>query len=132
MSPCIRAQILSVDRRFLDPRRPLKPTREDQEEGLVPYSEWLPIFPQSYVAGPQTVAKLRGLVVAAARVESTSLLFAYGLDMFYARLAPSQTFDLLGEEFSYALLAATLAALAGGAAVLGSLVKRDDLKRRWR
>lgn len=121
-----------MDRRFLDPRRPLKASRDDQEEGLVPYSEWLPVFPQSYVAGPQTVAKLRGFVVASARVESTSLLFAYGLDMYFGRLAPSQTFDLLGEEFSYFLLAATLAGLAGGAAVMGVLVKRDDLKRRWR
>lgn len=128
----VSVQIISVDRRFLDPRRPLKPSRDDQEEGLVPYSEWLPVFPQSFVAGPQTVARLRGFVVAAARVESTSLLFAHGLDLFYGRLAPSQTFDLLGEEFSSALLAATLAALAAGAAALAVMVKRDDLRRRWR
>jgi hypothetical protein len=52
--------------------------------------------------------------------------------LYHGRTTPSQTFDLLGDEFSYGFLAATLAALAGGALVLGSWVRKDDLLRRWR
>lgn len=124
--------IVAMDRRFLDPRRPLKPSRDDQEEGLVPYGEWLPLFPHSFVSGSQKVAKLRGFAVAPARVESTCLMFAHGLDLYYTRLAPNQTYDLIGDEFSYALLALTLAALTVGTAVLSRMVTRDELQRRWR
>lgn len=42
-------QVVALDKRFLDPRRPTKPTVEDREEGLIPYSEVLPIFPASWV-----------------------------------------------------------------------------------
>ena len=42
-------QVVALDKRFLDPRRPTKPTPEDREEGLIPYSEVLPIFPASWV-----------------------------------------------------------------------------------
>jgi hypothetical protein len=58
-------------------------------------------------------------------------VLAYGLDVFYARTAPSQTFDTLGGGFSRLLLAATLTALAVGAAAAGWAVRRDDLARRW-
>ena len=37
-------------------------------------------------------------------MESTALMFAYGLDLFYTRLSPSKTFDLLPDDFPYALL----------------------------
>lgn len=50
------------------------------------------------------VRGLRGLVQAPSAMESTTLLFAHGLDLFYTRLAPSRTFDLLPDDFPFALL----------------------------
>ena len=47
---------------------------------------------------------LRGVVLAPSSMESTSLLFAHGLDLFYTRLSPSRTFDLLPDDFPFALL----------------------------
>ena len=124
--------VLALDRRFLDPRRPLRPSRDDAEEGLVPYQEWLPLHPQFLPAGGQRVARVERFEVAPARVESTCHWLALGLDLYYGRLAPSATFDLIGDDFSYALLAATLAALTVGTAVAHGAVKRDDLARRWK
>lgn len=38
--------MVSVDRRFLDPRRPLEePTKEQKEEKLVQYMPYLPVVP---------------------------------------------------------------------------------------
>jgi hypothetical protein len=38
------------------------------------------------------------------KFESTSLLVAYGKDVFVTKIQPDQTFDLLNEEFNYEML----------------------------
>ena len=60
------------------------------------------------------------------------LCVAHGLDLFYTRLHPSQSYDMLDEEFSYLLLIVTLAALAVGAFVTQGLSIKKDIDRRWR
>lgn len=104
-------QVISIDKRFLDPRRPLKSTPADREEGLIPYTEVIPIIPGSWITHGTTVRGLRGIITAPAALESGVLFFAYGLDAFYARLAPSSSFDALDDDFSHALLVITLLAL---------------------
>jgi hypothetical protein len=69
---------------------------------------------------------------APAALESASHVLAFGLDVVHARTAPSQTFDTLGAGFSRAMLAATITALAAGAAAAGWAVHRDDLARHLR
>ena len=56
--------ILALPKRLLDPRRPLAPTIEEKEEGLIPYLPELPIPHQSILNYNQTVRvtwKLGGL-----------------------------------------------------------------------
>jgi hypothetical protein len=125
-------QVLALDKRFLDPRRPTKPTREDREEGLVPYAEVLPIAPKAWVTTKHQVARLRGIVTAPASLESTVLCVAHGLDVFFTRLHPSRSYDMLDEEFSYLLLIVTLAALAVGALSTQGMVLAKDLDRHWK
>ena len=125
-------QVVALDKRFLDPRRPTKPSREDREEGLVPYAEVLPIAPKSWVTTKHQVARLRGIVTAPANLESTVLCVAHGLDVFFTRLHPSRSYDMLDEEFSYLLLIVTLAALAFGALSTQGMVLAKDLDRVWK
>jgi hypothetical protein len=124
-------RVVALDRRFVDPRRPTRPSAADREEGLVPYSEALPLLPGAYLTGAARAARIRGLHAAPAALESACHVLAYGLDVFYARTAPSQTFDTLGGGFSRALLAITLTLLSVGAAAAGWAVRRDNLSRRW-
>ena len=125
-------QVYALDKKFLDPRRPTrKPTKEDKEERLVPYSEKLPLIPHMYVTYGQPVAGLRAIATAPSRLESTSHLLAHGVDLFYTRVTPSKSFDRLEDDFSYLLLIVTMVALAAGCAFLSYAVKRDDLKRKW-
>ena len=124
-------RLVALDRRFVDPRRPTRPSAADREEGLVPYSEALPLLPGAHLMGASRAARLRGIDTTPAALESASHVLAYGLDLFYTRTAPSQTFDTLGRGFSRVLLAATLTLLSVGAAAAGWAVRRDDLARRW-
>lgn len=71
------------------------------------------------------------MVTSPALLESTSLILASGLDLFYTRVAPSGSFDVLSEGFNKAQLLATITALAIGVIVLRPLVRRKVLKQRW-
>jgi len=79
-----------------------------------------------------SVSRLRGIKTAPASLESTVLCVAPGLDLFYTRLHPSRSYDMLDEEFSFLLLIVTLAALAAGAFVTQGLSIAKDTARRWR
>lgn len=74
---------------------------------------------------------LRGVATGPAALESTSLMFAHGLDLFYTRLAPSKTFDELPDDFPFALLVIIVVGMAGGCAALSVLNQRSALKKKW-
>jgi hypothetical protein len=65
------------------------------------------------------------------QLESTSLVFAYGLDMFLTRVAPSGTFDVLSEGFNKIQLVCTVVGLAVAIVVTKTLVKSRALKAKW-
>jgi hypothetical protein len=125
-------QVLAVDKRFLDPRRTLNPTQAEREEGIIPLTDSLPIIPQSYITHSLKVEGLRGIITVPARLESTSLVFAHGVDLFFTRLAPSKMYDSLTEDFSYALLLLTIVALVAAIFVTSILSERKELQDKWR
>jgi hypothetical protein len=64
-------------------------------------------------------------------LESTSLVFAYGLDLFLTRAAPARTFDMLGEDFNkVGLLGATLA-MGVATVASGWYTARKELAASW-
>lgn len=125
-------QVLALDKRFLDPRRSINPTQAEKEEGIIPLADSLPIIPQSYVTHSLKVEGLRGILTVPAKLESTTLVFAYGVDLFYTRLAPSRTYDSLTEDFSYALLLLTIVALVAAIFVTWVLSEKKELREKWR
>ncbi|KAF5456499.1 hypothetical protein F2P56_025975 [Juglans regia] len=124
-------QVLALDKRYLDPRRSLDPTQAEKEEGIIPLTDSLPIIPQSYVTHALNVEGLRGIVTLPAKLESTTLVFAYGVDIFFTRIAPSRTYDSLTEDFSYALLLLTIVALIAAIFVTWIMSERKELQEKW-
>ncbi|XP_017983166.1 PREDICTED: ER membrane protein complex subunit 1 isoform X2 [Theobroma cacao] len=125
-------QVLALDKRFLDPRRSVNPTQAEKEEGIIPLTDLLPIIPQSYVTHALRVEGLQGIVTVPAKLESTTLVFAHGVDLFFTQLAPSRTYDSLTEDFSYALLLITIVALVAAIFVTWILSERKELQEKWR
>ncbi|RAL52421.1 hypothetical protein DM860_007278 [Cuscuta australis] len=125
-------QVLALDKRFLDPRRTVNPTQAEKEEGIIPLTDSLPIIPQSYATHAVKVEGLRGIVTVPAKLESTTLVFAYGVDLFFTRLAPSKTYDSLTEDFSYALLLLTIVALVVAIFITWIWSERKELQEKWR
>ncbi|XP_022131901.1 ER membrane protein complex subunit 1 isoform X2 [Momordica charantia] len=128
----INDQILALDKRYLDPRRSINPSQAEREEGVIPLTDSLPIIPQTYATHALQVEGLRGVVTLPAKLESTTLAFAYGVDLFFTRITPSRTYDSLTEDFSYALLLLTIVALVVAIFVTWGLSERKELQDKWK
>jgi hypothetical protein len=127
-------KIHSIPRRLLNPRRPKnrKPTAEEQqEEQLIPYDVMIPDDPRRTISHMYEVANTRNIITTPALLESTSLVFAYGLDLFLTRVAPSSTFDILNKNFNKAQLVLTVSGLALGIIITKPMVRRKRLRERW-
>ncbi|KAG1816884.1 DUF1620-domain-containing protein [Suillus subaureus] len=124
--------IQSIPRRLLNPRRPKhKPTSEEQEEMLVQYDAVLPDDARLVLSHNYEVANVRRIVTSPSLLESTSLVFVYGLDLFFTRIAPSGTFDVLSENFNKVQLVLTVAGLGIAIMVTKPMVRRKRLRERW-
>ncbi|KAG9296619.1 hypothetical protein G9A89_002890 [Geosiphon pyriformis] len=125
-------QVFGLSKRFLDPRRPTAAlTADDKEEMLIPYEPVLPDNKKFILSYNLTIAGIRHIVTSPALLESTSLVVAYGLDIWFTREAPSKTFDVLSEDFSKGTLLATIAGLVLGIAITGPMVRRKNVNSRW-
>jgi len=120
-------QIIRVDRRLLDPRRPSgEPKESEKKEGLMQYAPLLPTAPlmvQSYTNNIEEVSSIQS---TAANLESQTLIIAYGgPDVFFTRFAPSKGFDSLPESFNKF---AIIMVLVGLYAILNTLKKMSEKK----
>lgn len=77
------------------------------------------------------MAHIRSITTSPALLESTSLVFAYGLDLFLTRVAPSNTFDVLNESFNKVQLVVTVIGLAVAILVTRPIVMRKKLREKW-
>ncbi|CAO3582557.1 unnamed protein product [Absidia cylindrospora] len=124
-------QILTVNKRLLDPRRPTSaPTKDDQEEQLLPYAP-IPEERKMFLTYNLEVIGIQHIISAPALLESTSLIYAYGLDSYFTRDSPSRQFDVLSEDFSKSQLLLTIIALVIGILVAGPIVRRKQVNALW-
>ena len=92
----------------------------------------LPIMPQSYASYDTVVLGVRAIRTAPSEMESTTHAFAWGTDLYYVLLRPARGFDMLQEDFSFALLIVAVAALVTGVGVMRQIVQRAKLHAAWK
>jgi hypothetical protein len=117
--------LVGIPRQVLDPRRPVDraPTpAEIEAEGLIKYSPAMEIDALSMLSHQLDVVGIEGIVATPAVVESTSLVVAYGVDVYGTRVAPSGAFDMLGKGFDKITLLLTVLALFAGVTFLAPMV----------
>ena len=90
-----------------------------------PYASPAHLSPALQVLG------LRRLHSAPSRLESTCLLIAHGIDLFYTRMAPAKAYDSLEDDFAYGLLLLLLLGLSLGTVALHYVTKQASLKSKW-
>ena len=116
--------IIGIPRHVLDPRRPVgrDATASEAEEGLFKYHPTFDFDGRWYLTHARDVAGIKTVLSSPTLLESTSLVFAFGSDIFATRATPSQAFDILGKSFSKMQLLLTVVALFAGVVVLRPIV----------
>ncbi|OTB07472.1 hypothetical protein M426DRAFT_318143 [Hypoxylon sp. CI-4A] len=126
--------IIGIPRLALEPRRPVgrDPTAAELEEGLSKYAPAIELNPQMQITHLRDVFGIEAIVAVPAALESTTLVFAYGVDVFGTRVAPSLAFDVLGKGFNKLALLGTVVALVLGVGVLRPMVRKKQIDARWK
>ena len=127
-----RESLISIPRKLLDPRRPTsKPSKAEAEEMLIPYAPLIPEDPKWILNHLYPAADIQHITTGPALLESTSTVYAYGLDSFVTRTSPSGQFDVLQESFNKPQLLLTLTILSVGIVVTRPMVRNKNLALRW-
>ncbi|KAK5663156.1 hypothetical protein OQA88_6573 [Cercophora sp. LCS_1] len=126
--------IASLPRIILEPRRPVgrDPTPAEAEEGLMKYQPSIEIDPKSVITHVRDVVGIYKIITSPAIVESTSLVLAFGVDVFGTRVAPSFLFDILGKGFNKVSLVGTVLAITAGVFALRPMVRKKQINGLWR
>lgn len=117
--------VIGIPRSIIDPRRPVnrEPSANEAMEGLTRYIPTLEFDPKWYLTHQREVFGIQKMTTSPAVLESTSLVFAYGMDVFGTRISPSFAFDVLGKDFNKLQMLATVFALAVGTLIVAPLVR---------
>ncbi|KYQ89485.1 hypothetical protein DLAC_10160 [Tieghemostelium lacteum] len=127
-------QILPVDKKFINSRRPYpeEVTPNDAEEGLMPYSPKLNFPPWFYVTYNISIPNLKSITSQGTDLESTSLVFSSGLDLFCTSITPSQPYDILSDDFNHLALILTSIVLLILAMVTKNLKSKYTIDKKWK
>lgn len=98
---------------------------------LIPYAP-IPDERRLFLTYDLDVAGIQSIITSPSLLESTSLVFAYGLDTFYTRSSPSRQFDVLSEDFSKIQLLLTMIGLGVAILVSGPMVRRKRVNALWK
>ena len=61
----------------------------------------IPYNPKAMLNANYVLYGLKSLNVAETDFESTAVVFTYGKDMFWCKITPDKTFDMLNDDFNY-------------------------------
>ncbi|KAI9713682.1 MAG: hypothetical protein M1828_001371 [Chrysothrix sp. TS-e1954] len=130
--PALNA-VIGIPRQLLDPRRPVgvDPTAMQVEEGLMRYIPALHFDPKWYLNHKEELQDVKNMMTTPTGLESTSLVFAYGHDLFGTKVSPSFAFDILGSSFNKVQLILTVVALTVGVFFVAPLVTRKQTNMLW-
>lgn len=130
--------VLEMARAMLDPRRAVLGVAGDGGVGSGDTRATAPVYvPELSVSGyavvsyNNSVAGTRQIVTWPSGLESTSLLLAYGLDLYWSRVFPSRMFDQLKDDFECWLIVVVLSALLFASLLSRRLAQRKSLKQAW-
>lgn len=102
------------------------------EESCIPYMPEIPMPSEAIINYNQTLGRIKRIDVAPAKLESTSHVLVHGLDLFYTRVAPSKTFDVLKEDFDHRLIVLVLSGLVLASYVTKYLASKKALRQAWK
>jgi len=139
--------IYHVSKDMLNPRRPYQsasgivekdkgavpaqfaPTKE---EALPPYVPLVPLKPTDVLTHYNSMGQVAGVISSPTALESTSLIFAFGLDLFFVPVQTAKAYDVLSPGFNYLLLYASVGLVVLIFIVTAFWAQHKALQDRWK
>jgi hypothetical protein len=137
--------LYSVSKDMLNPRRPymtngvldkersvppqFAPTKE---EPVPPYAPIIPLRHTDVLTYYNPMGKVTGIASSPTTLESTSLVFSYGLDLFFTPVQAAKAYDVLSPGFNYPLLYTSVGSVAAVLLVTTLWSSRRMLQDRWK
>merc|ERR1712113_308064 len=75
-----------------------------KEEALPMYQALLPLRQTDVLTYYHSMGQVTGIISSPTALESTSLVFTFGLDLFLVPVQTAKAYDVLSPGFNYALL----------------------------
>lgn len=123
-------QIFALDRRLLSPRRKMEEDKSElsefDESGLKAYAPVVPIAHTNILNYYLHLEGLSKVTTIPSSLESTSIMAAYGLDLFVMKVMPEKSFDMLTEDFSYNAIILTISGLLVADTVVRIYLRRSS------
>jgi len=134
--------ILRVSKDQLNPRRPYTTGNKDsavppqfaptKDEIVPPYAPVMAMRPTDVLSHYNTIGRVEGIVSSPTALESTSLVFCYGLDLFFTPVQTARAYDVLSPGFNYRLLYASCGAVGALFFVTTYIARYKALQERWK
>jgi len=136
--------IFRLSKDMLNPRRPYAPgVSKDKagvpaqfaptkEEILMPYMPVMQLKPADVLTYYQPIGQVEGIISSPTALESTSLVFCYGLDLFFTPVQSAKAYDVLSPGFNYVLLYTSVLVVLVLWVVTSFWASRKALQDRWR
>jgi hypothetical protein len=130
--------IFRVSKDQLNPRRPYAtgnlPTQfaPTKEEALPPYAPIMPVRQTDVLTHVMPMAQVNGIVSSPTALESTSLIFCFGLDLFFTPVQTAKAYDVLSPGFNYKLLYASVSVVLIVFFATSYLAQYKTLQERWK
>ena len=105
---------------------------DQREPGLPAYLPELKLPPESILNYNQSVTGAKGIITAPTGLESTSVVFVHGLDLYCTSVTPSKGFDLLKDDFDYYVITSVLMGLVIASYATRKWSQNKALKQAWR
>jgi hypothetical protein len=124
--------VLLVPRTFLNALRPL--TTDNQKmvvRDVFPYDMHLPARDVDIISFNMSMDGIQWCSASPTTLESTSVVFCGGLDIFSTRIAPSKPFDILDKSYRKGLLVVLIMALCAVFVAMRWLVKWKETRQSW-
>lgn len=126
-------RILSVTRKYVDPRRPESAPKDyEVAEGLIPYATNIPIIPTSILNYNRTISQLKYINTYPSKLESTTLVLGYGLDLFYSPYSSGNAYDRLNHDFSPFVILFMILGIGLVAIYVKHLAHQNELNQAWK
>ena len=93
-----------------------------------------PVIPQlntKFITYDMQLIGLSAIQTFPSRLESTTTVFAYGHDLFLARVSPDGSFDLLDEEFNFKLLFGSIVLILAANFYAAKITRKEQTRAQF-